>query len=188
MLSKSFDVLTPLSKLHRISRSIYDKESFEAMPGIWVALVDKSVTTPRYVEGGVVNTSHSNATSVYELCLNFAKPSTLIGDTGIGAYEANDTKVGRITTLSEPGVRLYVGDGLIAEGSTASLTIGQKLHIYSDAMYSSGDADKNGMLTGVAPDATGTHSTVKVVKVTGDAPDHVEVQTIEAETEEVTVP
>jgi hypothetical protein len=169
MLSKNFDVLTPLSKLHRISRTILNRGSFTTEPGIWVALA--SATAPKYVEGSVVEVGNSDATKVYELSMNYSAPADDINPTGVGAYESNDAKVGRITTLSEPGVRLIMGDGLLtAATSIAGLSIGDKL-----VVSALGD-DDDGKLMPV-PTAAGDY--VQVVKVTGISGTTIEVQTIE---------
>ena len=175
MLSKSFDVLTPLSKLHRISRSILNRTNFTSEPGLWIALANNGVQG--YVDGAVVEVGNADASTVYELCLNYSQPADVINATGIGAYESNDTKVGRITTISESGVRLYVGDGLInPDTSIGGLAIGDKLVVSADGDSHDGKIRK----------ATAPGDYVAVVKVTGIDGNSIEVQTIEPATITVT--
>lgn len=102
MLSKEFEVLTPLSKVHRITRQISDRDAFAIEPGMWVKLD---------AEGRISNIAPGDTlTAAVELCISNA----VSGD--LAVYEGNDTKVGSATTLAEPGIRVKVGTGLI-EGS-----------------------------------------------------------------------
>lgn len=95
------DILTPLAKLTRVSRSIYDMSTFVAKPGIWGKI--QSDGSIDLVAAGVRPT-------VAKLIINSASSNI---------YESQDVEVGRIATLESPGARCKVDtegyDGVIAQ-------------------------------------------------------------------------
>ena len=101
MIKKDFDILTPLAKLHRISRKIANMVDFEVSPGYWVDRNDV----------GDLLTIKDTTTSVRypALCLSSASKSESFMYDGLAAYESHDTKLGRITVIEEPGVRCHFG-------------------------------------------------------------------------------
>ena len=159
MLSRNFDILTPMSKVHRISRTIWKRQTFGAEPGMWVALV-KDVASG-YVPGSVTKVDDTNASNVFALCINYCIPA----DQPISTYEANDTKIGRISTIEEPGIRCQMSTGLFVTGST--LHIGTKLYV-SKAINSVG------MLTNLC--AIGDIAVARVESISGS---DIEIKTID---------
>lgn len=129
MLSTDFEVLTPLSKTHRISRQIADVDTFEATPGTWVELNDK----------GQVVVATGTAGAVVELCLSRAIPAS----SDLYNYEANDTKVGRVSTIADPGVRVLVGKGLI----TGAVATGANLKVVAEGKWEVDVAGTAGVVT-----------------------------------------
>jgi len=115
MLSTQFEVLTPLTKIHRISRQISASNGFDMEPGRWVKL-DGSGRAIAF------DTSVKPfKTDVVELSIS----SAISSSNGLSEYEANDTKVGRITTIATPGTRILIGLGLL-KGAPA---VGSKVTI-----------------------------------------------------------
>ncbi len=158
MLSENIDILTPLSKVHRVSRPILDRTNFTVEAGQWVALAAK--TAPNYVSGAVVKASAGTSAKVYELVLNGSRASNIVGATGLGAYESSDTKVGRITTLMEPGVRVTCGLDLLTVTATASINVGDNLTV-------SVAASTAGLLSPIPTDAGDYEAVAVVTGVTG---------------------
>ena len=105
-------ILTPLSKLHRISRKI-DKSNFEAVPGIWGTLDAAAELANITTDLPSVNC---------ELVINSAS---------LNQYESHDIEVGRISTINEPGVRCSVDE----EGyvDSVNVVIGVDLVVAVDA-------------------------------------------------------
>ena len=85
------EILTPLSKLHRISR-IIDPSNFVAVPGIWGDLA---------TDGTLSNITVDTPSINCELVINSASANV---------YESHDIEVGRISTINEPGVRCRVDE------------------------------------------------------------------------------
>lgn len=112
MLSNDFEVLTPLDKTHRVSRQIADTETFTVEPGQWV-LLDAAGRVATVVGEDL------SAASVVELAINHA----VAGNNELSNYEGNDTKVGRIATILEPGIRVAVGSGLFTGTATMGLPV-----------------------------------------------------------------
>jgi len=104
---KTFDVLTPLSDIHRVSKHIAEvvnngttdlDVTFTAEPGIWVSVTNYGVVdkpTEGTVGGILKGLSH--------LCLTGANGGT-------NPYEASDVKVGSVTVVREPGTRVFAGE------------------------------------------------------------------------------
>ena len=100
--TKVFDVVTPMSYFHNVSRKIKNVEEFDIKRGMWC----------KQVAGGVMsfNESTTAATSgVNVLCLSDAKKP----GTGASMYETNDVKVGSVTAINTPGVRVTVGEDFL---------------------------------------------------------------------------
>jgi len=91
---KTFDVLTPMSDFHRVSRKIKDIDTFEIAKGMWAKQTN---------EGLVALDDAASGLSV--LCLNDSQKA----DDATSKYEANDTKVGNITAIQQPGLRVVAG-------------------------------------------------------------------------------
>jgi len=85
----SLEILTPLSKGHRVSRKI-DSANFTAVPGIW-GYVDTNGTLNNFV----VNTPQLGSRMV-------------ISNASTNEYESHDIEVNRISTLESPGFRCKV--------------------------------------------------------------------------------
>jgi hypothetical protein len=87
------EILTPLVKLHRVSRSV-DPSVFVAKPGIWGEL------NP---DGSLKNVVTDEPAKINKLVVNSASENV---------YESNDVEVGRVTTIEDFGVRCLVdGEG-----------------------------------------------------------------------------
>jgi len=83
------EVLTPLNKVERVSRSI-DSSNFVAVPGIWGALGTTGALT--------------NITTGVESGLR----KLIISSASSNVYESHDIEVGRITTVESFGIRVKV--------------------------------------------------------------------------------
>jgi len=83
------EILTPLSKGTRVSRVI-DPDNFLSVPGIWAKINSA---------GGLDNITTATPALGTRLVLS---------NSNVNVYEANDVKVGRITTLETPGFRCRV--------------------------------------------------------------------------------
>jgi hypothetical protein len=140
MLSKNFEILTPLSKLHRISRQIHDTDTFAVEAGMFVGLD----TT-----GRLVNLSGVITAGTVELCISNAIAGKVGGvDNPLASYEGNDTKIGSATTIAEPGIRVAVGDALV----TGTPSIGDAAFVAEDGAGFDTNATvgiKVGVVTGV---------------------------------------
>ena len=108
------EILTPLSKLHRISR-IIDPSNFVAVPGIWGDL---------QADGTLDNITVDTPSINCELVISSASANV---------YESHDIEVGRISVISEPGVRCKVDE----EGyyDTANIAIGVDLVVKTETGY-----------------------------------------------------
>ena len=112
---KTFDVLTPLSKTHRVSRHIATTDGTNPItlvtePGLWVQNTAEGVTSKSVTAlSGLSMIGLSSATD--------------------NPYESNDIEVGYISTLREPGVRVIVGldflDNTYAGGPLWNETAGE---------------------------------------------------------------
>jgi len=83
------EVLTPLSKVHRVSRQV-DPDDFVAVPGIWAKLAS---------DGSVENITTDAPALSCKMVINSASDNK---------YESHDITIGRISTIEEPGVRCRV--------------------------------------------------------------------------------
>lgn len=160
MLAKNFDIKTHLGKISRVSRPILERDSFDAFPGKWVSFASQAA--PGYTDGALVNANHANATGDYVVVLS----NSISSSNSLSNYEANDTKVGSISTIEEPGVRFEVGRGLLGTGTTP--TVGMKLVVEA----------ATGKLI-ATPATAGTYQ--KVAKVTAVNSASIEIVTIEQE-------
>lgn len=106
------EILTPLVKLHRVSRSV-DPSTFVAKPGIWGEL---------QVDGSLKNVVTATPAKINKLVVNSASENV---------YESNDVEVGRVTTIEDFGVRCLV-DG---EGFTGDPAVGDLLAVSNIAGY-----------------------------------------------------
>jgi hypothetical protein len=86
------DILSPLAKATRVSRSIYDPATFVAVPGVWGRIRS---------DGSIELVPAGSEPSVPKLIINSASQNI---------YESQDVEVGRITTLESPGIRCKVSD------------------------------------------------------------------------------
>jgi len=125
------DILTPLSKLTRVSRSIGDTAAFTGVvPGIWGQIES---------DGSINKVANGSALLVFKLIINSASDSK---------YESQDVEVGRIATLESPGARCKVS----SVGYTGSIAAGDDLIV-------STTSGENGKLKTV-PVAAGTYVVV----------------------------
>jgi hypothetical protein len=162
MISKNFDILTPLYKIHRVSRKIAELEEFDINPGYWV---DKNGV------GDIINiTDATTSLTSPALCLSSATKGDAFYYDGLAAYESHDTKLGRITVIEEPGVRASFGSDYFI-GTLPS--VGDKISIVM------GDAtlENNGKMQ-VVPSTTGTY--LAVAKCTAIVCYFIEFTTIDA--------
>jgi len=163
MISKSFDILTPLAKIHRISRKISDMDEFNISPGYWV---DKDAFT-----GDIIEIKDSTTSlNLPALCLSAYSSSDSFFYDGLSAYTSHDTKLGRITVVEEPGIRCHFGldyfIGIIPN-------VGQKLTIvYGDTI----NLENNGKMK-VLPSDPGTYTIIG--RCTSKDGDLIEVSTLE---------
>lgn len=83
-----FEILTPLAKLHRVSRQIEDVSAFVAHPGLWGAL---------NANGTIKNVPEGTPSIVTKL---------IVGNCSSDPYESHDVKgSGRISTIEDVGFR-----------------------------------------------------------------------------------
>lgn len=100
------DILTPLSKLTRVSRSIGDVAAFtDVAPGIWGQIES---------DGSINKVANASTLLVFKLIINSASDNK---------YESQDVEVGRIATLESPGARCKVS----STGYTGAITAGADL-------------------------------------------------------------
>jgi len=100
------EILTILSKLDRVSRSV-DPSSFVAAPGIWAAVQS---------DGSVANCDAAAAKNIHKM---------VIGSKSSNIYEGHDVEVGRISTMESVGARCKV-DG---EGYAGTILQGSILYV-----------------------------------------------------------
>ena len=97
----SMEILTPMQKVERVSRSV-EPSTFVAAPGIWASL---------QADGSLINTVTSTPSKINKL---------VIGSASNNMYESNDVEVGRIATLESFGARCKVDStsfaGVINQG------------------------------------------------------------------------
>lgn len=131
------EILTPLSKTHRVSRKI-DSSNFVATPGIWAEV---------QADGSL-----DNVTATTIVGAGLAK--MVITSASDNIYESHDVEVGRISTLETPvGVRFTV-DG---EGYAGTIAAGDLLSVIVDA---GDDIGKLSNLAGLTE--TGTYPVVAI--------------------------
>ena len=113
------EILTPLNKVERVSRSI-DPATFIAAPGIWAQV---------QTDGSLLDVTAGSNALVNKL---------VMGSATNNVYESNDIEVGRVTTMESLGVRVKVdtngyagtvafGDLLVVSSEAASL--GKLIHL-----------------------------------------------------------
>lgn len=99
----ALEILTPLDKLHRVSRKI-DKDTFVAVPGIWAEVK---------ADGTLDNITTDTPGVVTKLVMNSASDNI---------YESHDVEVGRITTVEDIGFRYQVdGEGYVGTAAFGEL-------------------------------------------------------------------
>jgi len=104
------EILTPLTKVERVSRQI-DSATFVAAPGIWAQIQE---------DGSLLNVVETTNALINKL---------VIGSASLNQYESHDIEVGRITTMESFGVRCKVD----SEGFTGTPTQGEFLIVSSAA-------------------------------------------------------
>lgn len=159
MIGADFDVLTPLAKLHRISRQIEDMDTFKTRPGLWI---------DRNSLGRMVQAGDPSGVRIYGLCLTSAEPHSYDYD-GITSYIANDTRVGRITTLEQPGIRSLFGPAYFVRPPI----IGDLVYVIDN----DATGETNGIMTATPP--TTGETAIAVGKCTSIDGDSYEIMTIE---------
>jgi hypothetical protein len=97
---KVFDVLTPMSDFHRVSYSIKDREGFSIEKGLWAKMTNEGLVA-----------ANDPASGISVLCLNDAIASA----DARSKYEANDVKVGSITAIQMPGIRVTAGESFFVD-------------------------------------------------------------------------
>ena len=101
-------ILTPLNKVERVSRSI-DPTTFVAAPGVWAQLqADESIINVVAGTNALVN-------------------KLVIGSSSSNIYESHDVDVGRVATMESFGVRCQVD----STGYYGSMTLGDLLCVSS---------------------------------------------------------
>lgn len=92
------EILTPLAKVTRVSRSV-DPANFTAVPGIWGYIK---------TDGSIANAQTGTNNVINKLVISSASDNK---------YESQDIEVGRIATLETPGARCKVDlNGYVASG------------------------------------------------------------------------
>jgi hypothetical protein len=120
-------ILTPMSKLDRVSRQI-DPANFIIAPGMWAKLNN---------DGSLSNVVANTPAKINKMVINSRTASK---------YESHDTAAGRITTMESIGTRVKLSYGLYV----GVITMGDRLAVstYSDTLgklisveepYESGD-------------------------------------------------
>jgi hypothetical protein len=104
------EILTPLSKLHRVSRSV-DSSTFIAVPGMWGELQH---------DGMLINIVTNVPAKINKLIINSSSNN---------AYESNDVEVGRVSTIEDIGVRCFVDNN----GFTGDPAVGELLAVSDKA-------------------------------------------------------
>jgi ribosomal protein L23 len=105
------ELLTPMVKLERVSRSI-DSATFVAAPGVWAQV---------QADGSLINVLAGVNAKVNKLN---------IGSASSNIYESHDVEVGRITTMETHGVRVKVDTA----GYTGTPSFGDLLVVCSEAL------------------------------------------------------
>ena len=124
------ELLTPMSKLERVSRAI-DPATFVAAPGIWGQVS---------ADGSLINV----ATGV-----NAKLNKLVIGSASTNVYESHDVEVGRIASMESVGVRVKVDTA----GYTGTPAQG-------DFLVVSSATGKEGKLIATGAAASGTYEIV----------------------------
>jgi len=100
---KVLDVLTPMTNFHRVSYRIKNRDSFSIDKGLWAKMTNE----------GIVPLDDA-ASGISVLCL-----TDVIDPTNArSAYEGNDTKVGSITGIQMPGIRVVAGEDFFVDPGT----------------------------------------------------------------------
>ena len=110
---KHFDILTPMSDFHRVSRRVAEVDDFETEIGYWVK-VTKDGAVNHFDGDGAANTDKG----VSVVCLSSSKRAT----NGLSLYETNDVKVGSVTCINTPGIRISAGEDYFATGIDTAAT------------------------------------------------------------------
>lgn len=107
------EILTPLSKTHRVSRKI-DDSTFVATPGLWADL---------QADGSLDNITTDTPSVNCKMVISSAS---------LNVYESHDIAVGRISTLETPeGIRCRVDeDGYV---DSVNVVVGVDLVVAVDA-------------------------------------------------------
>jgi len=132
------EILTPLSKVHRVSRVI-DPANFVAEPGVWGEVQG---------DGSLANVQTTTPTQLNKLVITSASDNI---------YESHDVEVGRISTIEDHGIRCKVDSvgyhGTISQG---------------DDLYVSSETGNEGKLTNAAGVVTtGDHELVAIAEEVG---------------------
>jgi hypothetical protein len=106
------EILTPIYKVHRVSRSV-NPATFVAVPGIWAVLNS---------DGSLKNVVTSSPDKTNKLVINSASSNP---------YESNDVEVGRVSTVEDIGIRCLV-DGA---GFTGNPAVGDLLAVSTPLGY-----------------------------------------------------
>ena len=146
---KFFDVVTPLSDFHRMSKRIAEKvqdssggnvadyEIDEVVPGEWVQMTQTGITKKDAQDG--------SGTAVPGLSMIALSP--IKANTGAGIYEAHDTRVGSVTVVNIPGVRCKAGSYFFLSQVEDPANPGSPLNPTGDEIFDF----KGKVLSGVAP-------------------------------------
>ena len=111
----ALEILTPLEKLHRVTRQI-DPDTFVAVPGIWAVLL---------VDGSLENVTTDTPPVMTKLVISSVSDSI---------YESHDSEVGRTTTVEDIGTRVQVD----TDGYAGTLTQGTLLAVSDKAATGEG--------------------------------------------------
>jgi len=132
------EILTPLSKVHRVSRVI-DPANFTAEPGVWAEVQS---------DGSLANITESSPTQLNKMVITSASDNI---------YESHDVEVGRISTVEDHGIRCKVD----SVGFHGTISQGDDLYVSSEV----GEAGKLTNAAGITE--TGDHELVAKAEVVG---------------------
>lgn len=109
MLGTGFDILTPISKLHRVSYRFDKEDGATFNPGEWGELL---------ADGTMAEIGATKVTGNYKLVL------TRVSDS---EYESHDVEGGRITAIDTPACRVMIGSNLMDAGNFTGISAMDKL-------------------------------------------------------------
>jgi len=125
------EVLTLLNKVERVSR-LFDLDTFAGVPGLWVEM---------NADSSIKNVVANTPAKINKMLFNGVSDN---------AYESNDTKAGRVTTIESYGVRCKVDSA----GYDGTVNLGD------DLVVSTADGSEGKLVSVAETSETGTYEVV----------------------------